>query len=305
VGGWGLDASWNDDFHHALHVLMTGERNGYYEDYSGVEDLARAFRDGFIYAGQYSTFRQKRHGTSTHDLHGEHFVVFSQDHDQIGNRMLADRFSTTMSLGQLKLAAAVVLLSPYVPMLFMGEEYGEPAPFQYFVSHEDKGLIEAVRKGREEEFARFQWAHKLPDPQAGGTFLRSKMNWELQNSGKHKIIREFYRELLNLRARTPALSELSKSDQEVVAFGERNTLFIRRWSGKSEACIAFHFGETAADVDAPIPAGRWTKILDSAKPISGTIAGRSLGELDSTGVARLALLPWQLTVLVRSDRAKD
>jgi maltooligosyltrehalose trehalohydrolase len=305
VGGWGLDASWNDDFHHALHVLMTGERNGYYEDYSGVEDLARAFRDGFIYAGQYSTFRQKSHGTSTHDLHGEHFVVFSQDHDQIGNRMLADRYSQTMSLDQLKLAAAVVLLSPYVPMLFMGEEYGEPAPFQYFVSHEDKGLIEAVRKGREEEFARFQWAHKLPDPQAEDTFLRSKMDWELQNGGKHKIIREFYRELLNLRARIPALSELSKNDQEVVAFAEQNTLFIRRWSGESQACIAFHFGGTTVNVDAPIPEGRWTKILDSADPLTLSIDGRAVGNLDSTGVARLELRPWQLNLFVRSDRAKD
>jgi maltooligosyltrehalose trehalohydrolase len=303
VGGWGLDASWNDDFHHALHVLMTGERNGYYEDYSGIEDLARAFRDGFIYAGQYSTFRQKRHGTSTHDLHGEHFVVFSQDHDQIGNRMLADRYSRTMSLDQLKLAAAVVLLSPYVPMLFMGEEYGEPAPFQYFVSHEDKGLIEAVRKGREEEFARFQWAHKLPDPQAEETFLRSKMNWELQNGGNHKIIREFYRELLDFRARIPALSELSKNDQEVVVFAEQNTLFIRRWNGKSQACIAFHFGETAVNVDAPIPAGRWEKLLDSAGQTSESGEGSAGKYLESNGVARLALGPWRFCVFVRTADA--
>jgi maltooligosyltrehalose trehalohydrolase len=300
VGGWGLDASWNDDFHHALHVQMTGERNGYYEDYSGVEDLARAFRDGFIYAGQYSTFRQKRHGTSTHDLQGEHFVVFSQDHDQIGNRMLADRYSQTLSLDQLKLAAAVVLLSPYVPMLFMGEEYGEPAPFQYFVSHDDKGLIEAVRKGREEEFARFQWADKLPDPQAEDTFLRSKMNWELQNGGKYKLIREFYRELLDLRVRIPALSELSKNDQEVVAFAEPNTLFIRRWSGESQACVAFHFGGTAVNVDAPIPPGRWKRLLDSGSRAPDTGEGRASEYLNSSGVSRLALGPWQFCVFVRT-----
>jgi maltooligosyltrehalose trehalohydrolase len=302
VGGWGLDASWNDDFHHALHVLMTGERNGYYEDYSGVEDLARAFRDGFIYAGQYSTFRQKRHGTSTHDLHGEHFVVFSQDHDQIGNRMLADRYSQTMSLDQLKLAAAVVLLSPYVPMLFMGEEYGEPAPFQYFVSHEDKALIEAVRKGREEEFARFQWADKLPDPQATDTFLRSKMNWELQNSGHHKIIREFYRKLLDLRSRIRALSELSKNDQEVVAFAEQNTLFIRRWNGESQACIAFHFAETTVNIEAPVPEGRWTKIFDSAGETPKIGEGDAGKHLNSMGVARLELAPWQLCVFLNDDR---
>jgi maltooligosyltrehalose trehalohydrolase len=262
--------------------------------------LARAFRDGFIYAGQYSTFRQKRHGTSTHDLHGEHFVVFSQDHDQIGNRMLADRYSQTMSLEKLKLAAAAVLLSPYVPMLFMGEEYGEPAPFQYFVSHDDKGLIEAVRKGREEEFARFQWAHKLPDPQAEETFLRSKMNWELQNSGKHKIIRDFYRELLDLRARIPALNDLSKNDQEVVAFADQNTLFIRRWSGESQACIAFHFGETAVDVDVPIPEGRWKRLLDYADKMPETSGVRAGEYLNSSGVARLKLEPWQFCVFVKT-----
>jgi len=299
VGGWGLDASWNDDFHHVLHVLMTGERNGYYEDYSGVEDLARAYRDGFIYAGQYSTFRQKRHGTSTHDLHGEHFVVFSQNHDQIGNRMLADRYSQTMSLDKLKLAAAVVLLSPYVPMLFMGEEYGELAPFQYFVSHEDKGLIEAVRKGREEEFARFQWAHKLPDPQDESTFLRSKMNWDLQNSGKHKTIREFYRKLLALRIKTPALSELSKSDQEVVAFAKQNTLFVRRWSGDSQVCIAFHFGETAVEIEAPVPKGRWRKVLQSADE-NAPSSGGAAEYLNSNGAVRLTLGPWQFSLFVKA-----
>jgi maltooligosyltrehalose trehalohydrolase len=301
VGGWGLDASWNDDFHHVLHVLLTGEHNGYYEDYSGVEDLARAYRDGFIYAGQYSKFRQKRHGTSTQGLHGEHFVVFSQNHDQIGNRMLADRYSQTMSLEKLKLAAAVVLLSPYVPMLFMGEEYAEPAPFQYFVSHEDKGLIEAVRKGREEEFAHFHWTHKLPDPQDESTFLRSKLNWELQNSGKHKIMREFYREMLALRTQIPALAELSKSDQEVVAFPEQNGLFVRRWSGDSHTFVAFHFGDAKVEIEAPVPPGRWKKLMDSADANAPAEAGALTEILDSTGKLRLRLTPWNFLLYVRID----
>lgn len=305
VGGWGLDASWNDDFHHALHVLMTGERNGYYEDFSGVEDLARAFRDGFIYAGQYSTFRQKRHGTSTHDLRADHFVVFSQNHDQIGNRMLADRYSQTMSLDRLKLAGAAVLLSPYIPMLFMGEEYGEPAPFQYFVSHEDAELIEAVRKGRKEEFARFQWTEELTDPQDERTFLRSKLNWELQNSGKHKIIRAFYQELLELRARIPALGDLSKRDQEVVAFAAKNALLVRRWSGDSQAFIAFHFCETTVEIEAPVPEGRWRKVLDSADPMTQSSDGRAAEYLNSTGAARLALGPWHLILFIKTDDAKN
>ena len=304
VGGWGLDASWDDDFHHVLHVLMTGEHNGYYEDYSGVEDLARAFRDGFVYVGQYSAFRQKRQGMPTDDLDGEHFVVFSQNHDQIGNRMLADRYSQTMSLDKLKLAAAVVLLSPYIPMLFMGEEYGEPAPFQYFVSHEDKGLIEAVRKGREEEFARFNWPHKLPDPQDESTFLRSKMNWQLQNGGEHKTIREFYRELLALRARIPALATLSKSNQEVVAFAEQKTLFVRRWSGDSQVFIAFHFGDGAVEIDAPVPQGRWKKIMNSTDHNAPDGTRHETELLDSSGKARLALSAWEFLLYVRIESEK-
>jgi maltooligosyltrehalose trehalohydrolase len=131
------------------------------------------------------------------------------------------------------------------------------------------------------------------------------MNWELQNGGKYKIIREFYRELLDLRAGIPALSELSKNDQEVVAFAEQTTLFIRRWSGESQVCIAFHFGGNTVNVDAPIPEGRWTKILDSANPMPLSIDGRAAGNLDSSGVARLDLRPWQLNLFVRSDSAKD
>jgi maltooligosyltrehalose trehalohydrolase len=305
VGGWGLDASWNDDFHHSLHVLLTGERNGYYEDFSGVEDLARAFRDGFIYAGQYSKFRQKRHGTSTQDLRAEHFVVFSQNHDQIGNRMLADRYSQSLPLDRVKLAAAVVLLSPYIPMLFMGEEYGESAPFQYFVSHEDAGLIAAVRKGRKEEFARFQWTKELPDPQDEKTFLKSKMNWELQNSGEHKLIRNFYERLFKLRSEIPALKELSKRDQEVIAFPEQSAMVVRRWSGESQAIVAFHFGENTVEVEATLPAGRWKRVLDSGEDAIQNRNGDDPEYLSSSGTAELELGPWQFVLYVKTNGAND
>jgi maltooligosyltrehalose trehalohydrolase len=305
VGGWGLDASWNDDFHHSLHVLLTGERNGYYEDFSGVEDFARAYRDGFIYAGQYSTFRQKRHGTSTHNLRAEHFVVFSQNHDQIGNRMLADRYSQSMPLERVKLAAAAVLLSPYIPMLFMGEEYGEPAPFQYFVSHQEAAMIEAVRKGRKEELARFQWTRKLHDQQDERTFARSKLNWQLQNSGKHKIIRGFYEKLFELRGKIPALRELIKSNQEVSAFAQRNVLMVRRWSGESQAIAAFHFGDGAVNVDVGAPKGRWRRMLDSGDEMNGAVDRRASGDLDSSGTARIKLAPWQFVLYTKTDERRS
>jgi len=301
VGGWGLDASWNDDFHHSLHVLLTAERNGYYEDFSGVEDLARAYRDGFIYAGQYSTFRQKRHGTSTHDLRAEHFVVFSQNHDQIGNRILADRYAQSLPLDRVKLAAAAVLLSPFIPMLFMGEEYGETAPFQYFVSHEDAGLIEAVRKGRKEEFARFNWKKELPDPQDEKTFLRSKMNWASQNAGTHKEIRAFYKQLLELRATIPALRELSKSNQEVTAFPKENALVVRRWNGESQSVAAFHFGETSIEVDTVVPKGNWRRILSSETTLHHAGNESAPEDLNSPGKARIALGPWQFILYVKTN----
>ena len=138
---------WNDDFHHALRVLLTGERRGYYIDYDdGLAQIEKAFREGFIYSGEYSRFRRRRHGTSSAGISGERFIVFSQNHDQIGNRMKGDRLREEASFEQVKLAAATVLLSPFVPLLFMGEEYGARAPFPYFVSHSEPELIEAVRR---------------------------------------------------------------------------------------------------------------------------------------------------------------
>ena len=145
VGGFGLDAQWNDDFHHALHTLLTGERTGYYEDFGEIRHLVKGFREGFVYSGEYSPYRRRRHGNSSRSLPAHRFVVFAQNHDQVGNRLRGDRLSHLVSLEALKLAAGVILLSPFIPLLFMGEEYGEIAPFEYFVSHSDPGLIEAVR----------------------------------------------------------------------------------------------------------------------------------------------------------------
>ena len=191
VGGHGLDAQWNDDFHHALHTLLTGERNGYYEDFGKIEHLEKALREGFIYSGEYSPFRKRRHGSSSKDRPGLQFVVFSQNHDQVGNRMRGERLSGLVPFEALKLAAGAVLLAPNIPLLFMGEEYGEKAPFLYFVSHGDKALIEAVRKGRNDEFKHFAWNGEPPDPQDERTFLASKINWEKRRQGEHAVLLNF------------------------------------------------------------------------------------------------------------------
>ena len=238
MGGYGIDAQWNDDFHHSLHTLITGENNGYYEDFGKIEHLEKAFREGFVYSGEYSAFRKRRHGSSTKDRPVHQFIVFSQNHDQVGNRATGDRLSQTQSFEKLKLAAGVVILSPCIPLLFMGEEYGEKAPFQYFISHSDDALIEAVRKGRKEEFSSFQWEKEIPDPQAESTFLNSKINIELHTHGKHNMLYRFYKELIRLRKVTPSLSNLSKENMEVKGFEEEKALFVRRWVKGDEIFVS-------------------------------------------------------------------
>ena len=169
-GGYGLHSQWSDDFHHSLHSLLTGERAGYYSDFGDVHHLAVTMRNGWFYAGQHSNFRRRKHGNSPAGLARSNFVVCIQNHDQIGNRARGDRLSELLDFEGLKLAAGVTVLAPFVPLLFMGEEYGEKAPFQYFTSHSDAGLIEAVRKGRKEEFSAFAWEGEIPDPHDEKTF---------------------------------------------------------------------------------------------------------------------------------------
>jgi maltooligosyltrehalose trehalohydrolase len=264
LGGWGMDAQWNDDFHHSLRVALTGERAGYYMDYDGVESLAKAFREGFVYSGEYSAYRRRSHGTSSKDIPAERFVIFSQNHDQVGNRMLGERSSQLISFEQLKLAAGTVLLSPFVPLLFMGEEYGETAPFQYFISHTDPGLVEAVRNGRKEEFASFGWQEEPPDPQAEATFLRGKLDHELRAKARHRHLMEFYRQLIRLRKTIPALSRMDKAMTEVVHDRKKDSLILHRWYGTDEICVLFCFNVTAQIVPVRMRPGLWVKEMDSS-----------------------------------------
>jgi maltooligosyltrehalose trehalohydrolase len=304
VGGRELDAEWNDDFHHALHFVLTGEQNGYYEDFSEVGDLARAVRDGFVYTGQFSKFRQKRYGRSSKEIPGERFVVFSQNHDQVGNRMRGDRLSETLPSEQLRLAAGIVLLSPCIPLLFMGEEYGEVAPFQYFVSHGDAGLIDAVRRGRAAEFEAFRWAGELPDPQDEQTFIRSRLNWDLQKTEKHRQLHSFYKELLRLRSTIPALAHLDKNSQEVVCVESSKTILVRRWRGASQVFAAFHFGDGPADISFTVPAGRWRKELDSSDKKWGAEGSGVPDLFVSNGELKLSLGPWAFVVFIQTEAAQ-
>jgi maltooligosyltrehalose trehalohydrolase len=298
-GGLGLDSVWNDDFHHALHVLLTGEQTGYYEDFHGVQDLAQAFRTGFVYSGQYSKYRSRRHGNSSENVPGRSLIVFAQNHDQIGNRALGDRLTQTASFEQLKVAAGVVLLAPYIPLLFMGEEYGETAPFFYFVSHGDPALVEAVRKGRAAEFARFRWSGEIPDPQSEETFGRSKLNWELRKEGRHCVLWNFYRELLRLRRDLPALAQLDKRSAEVVAYPNQKTLFLRRWHGASHIFAVYNFDTDPVQLLLPVPAGPWQKQLDSADARWQGSGSEVSESIDSRGDVSLSLAASALCLFAR------
>jgi len=207
-GGYAMDAQWSDDFHHAVHVALTGEHAGYYEGFAEHGDITSihdALSRRFVFRGQYAPHRRRRHGAPADDVAAEHFVIFIQNHDQVGNRAAGERLCALVSSRALELAASLLLLAPYVPMLFMGEEYNEPSPFQYFVSHSDLELIDAVRKGRREEFESFGWASEIPDPQSEETFARSRIHYELAGEGEHAKLRETYRELLAIRHEEPAL----------------------------------------------------------------------------------------------------
>jgi maltooligosyltrehalose trehalohydrolase len=298
VGGYGLDAQWSDDFHHALHALLTGERDGYYQDFGRLEDLARALRDGYAYAGRYSPFRQRRHGNVAWACTADQFVICAQNHDQIGNRAAGERLTALTDFAGLKLAACAVGLAPFLPLLFMGEEYGEPHPFQYFVSHSDAALVEAVRRGRRAEFAAFHQADAVPDPQDEATFRASRLQHALRDQGHHRVLYDLYGELLRLRREQPALAELSRDRLAVVAEEPGSLLLLRRWTETDEVCVLLYFGPAVTTVAVPLPAGRWEKRLDTADVRwQGDGSAVPVG-LDSPGRVDLTLGPRSAVVLV-------
>jgi maltooligosyltrehalose trehalohydrolase len=207
-GGFGLDAQWSDDFHHALHTTLTGEQAGYYKDFNGVAHLAKALKQAYVYDGCHSRHRGRRHGQSPTGLSGHCFLAYAQNHDQVGNRARGERLSHLVSPGRLKIAAALVLTSPFVPLVFQGEEWASSSPFQYFTDHPEPELARVVREGRRREFAAFGWKpEEVPDPQARDTFERSKLRWDEPGNGLHAEMLAWYQQLIHLRRTEPVLED--------------------------------------------------------------------------------------------------
>ncbi len=213
LGGYGIDAQWSDDFHHALHTLLTGEQDGYYEDFAGLTDLVRALERGWVYEGRHSRHRGRRHGRSTDGLALERFLGYAQNHDQVGNRARGERLSQLVGDDALKVAAALVLCGPFVPQLFQGEEWAASTPFLFFADFGEGPLGEAVRTGRRREFAAFGWSPQdVPDPIEQATFEASRLRWDEREHEPHAAVLSWYRRLIALRASTRGLAPGSRPD---------------------------------------------------------------------------------------------
>jgi maltooligosyltrehalose trehalohydrolase len=264
VGGYGLDAHWSDDFHHAVHVALTGEGTGYYADFADPGAVAKALAERYVNDGRYSAYRRRSHGRPAVDVPADRFVVCIQNHDQTGNRARGERLAALVSPAALRLAATILLLSPYVPLLFMGEEHGETNPFLYFVSHGDAALVEAVREGRRREFATFAWAGDVPDPQAEDTFEMSRPDWERSGSPAGARLRALYRDLLRLRrseaALRPGAAEVRVRDDEAARWV---AVRYEREGQVLEGIFNFSSDARVLPLDEAL---RWVVVLSSDAP---------------------------------------
>jgi maltooligosyltrehalose trehalohydrolase len=245
AGGHGMDAQWSDDFHHALHTVLTREQAGYYADFGGLAPLAKALRQAFVYDGCYAPSRRRRHGRPATGLPSTRFLGYLQNHDQVGNRASGERSSMLMSPDLLKVAAALVVLGPFVPMLFQGEEWGASTPFLYFTDHDDPDLGRAVTEGRRREFAAFGWdPTDVPDPQDPETFRRSRLDWNEVRGPGHAGLLEWHRRLIALRRSTPALTD-GRFDRVEVDYDEAGRWLVYAHGPLTVAC---NFGEAGATV---------------------------------------------------------
>lgn len=259
-GGYGLDAHWADDFHHAIHRYFTGETDGYYADFHGLADIATALRDGYVYQGKYSVHRGRHHGRPPAGVAPHQLVVSAQNHDQIGNRAQGERLSMMLGLPQLKAIAALTVLAPFVPLLFQGEEWGAATPFLYFTDHEDPELGRLVAEGRSREFSAFRWQGAVPNPQEAETFARSKLNWSELSEARHAELLRWYQDIIRLRRDKAVMppESLPESGKAVSAFDAEAGWLTFVHNG---VLAVFNLAERAQSV--PRPSGDWRLVLRS------------------------------------------
>ncbi len=284
-GGYGLDAQWLDDFHHCVHALLTNEVTGYYADYGLVSQLAKTLEQGFVFTWTYSPSRRKHYGSSSRGIPPSRFIVFNQNHDQIGNRLFGERLSTLVPFEALKLAAGVMFAAPQVPMLFMGEEYAEEAPFLYFVDHSDEQLVRAVAEGRKNEFRSFVWQEEPPEPQAMSTFERSKLRWEKRSEGTHRTLREFYRTLARMKSRLESCPHDDRRPRTLALDEASRCLVFGTRRARDSTVFCANFGARQAEISFDNPCSLpLTRVIDSA---DGAWAGPGVTTPERIGRGRV------------------
>jgi maltooligosyltrehalose trehalohydrolase len=275
LGGYEFDAQWLDDFHHALFVLVHPPGLEYYADFGKLEQLAKALSHGFVFSGEYVSFRKRRFGSPSGNVPPERFIVFNQNHDQVGNHVDGHRLSRLANINGVKLAAAVMILSPYVPMLFMGEEYGDAAPFLYFVSHSDAALVKAVREGRQKEFAQYHRGKTPPDAAEPETFRRCILQWKTRTKGRHNELLQWYKWLIALRKNHPAFRTTSRESLHVSTVHSKALMMVRTdESGSNRLCCLFNFSNKS--ITTHLPEGVWHTLAATSSK-APTAAGRTSG----------------------------
>ena len=261
-GGYALDAQWHDDFHHALYTFLTGQRQGFLMDFGALADLVKSIRDGFVFDWRHSRYRQRYHGSSSKDRPGEQFVGFIQNHDQIANTSRGKRLASLVGIAEQKLAAVITLCSPFLPMLFMGEEYGETAPFFYFTGFQDPHLASAVREGRKKELASHYSEGDFADPQDPGTFEQCKLDWSKSAITPHAEILNLYRDLISLRKKHSSLGNCRKDLTEIQFDEQAKQLVMKRTDpAGSSSLLIFNFSAESQRISVAPDSQPWQLVF--------------------------------------------
>ena len=298
-GGYAFDAQWHDDFHHALYALLTGQREGFLMDFGAVANLSKSVTEGFVFDWKYSHYRRRHYGSSSKDRPGEQFVGFIQNHDQVANTSRGKRLSSLVSSGQQKLAAVLTLSSPFLPLLFMGEEYGETAPFLYFTSFDDPGLAAAVTAGRKKELGSHYSESEFADPQAPGTFEHCKLDWSKTEVSPHAEILRLYRDLISLRRQHLSLANCRKELTEVQFNEQRKWLLMKRSDPSgSGALLVFNFSSEAQSIPVLDSDHSWRLALWTGDAIYGGGSGPRPVERPGP-VSQLSLAGFEAAILIR------
>ncbi|TVQ09542.1 MAG: malto-oligosyltrehalose trehalohydrolase [Bacteroidetes bacterium] len=299
--GYGMDAQWCDEWHHSLHALLTGEKNGYYTDFGTTEQLVKSFNHAYVFTGGYSPHRRKIFGTPTEGQPGERFVVFTQNHDQTGNRLMGDRLSALINFEPLKLAAGAMLMSPFVPMIFMGEEYAESNPFLYFISHGDDHLTEAVRKGRKREFRDFIKKANPPDPAAESTFNQSKLQWNFDGDKQKKQMLGFYTKLIAIRKEQALLRPGDRTNVSATLSDNKKAIILKHEGEKVSILTLMNFSEdtTTLSFEANQPQHPELLIYSAHQQWGGEAADNESPWKTNGGHAQITLHPWSVAISIQ------